>query len=49
MNMFIIMYQILNKPLYSKIQSQIEAVNEIFIGILTFHMLFFTGWVSDFD
>lgn len=49
MNMFVIMYQVLNKPLDSKLKNQIETANEIFIGIITFHMLFFTDWIPKFE
>ena len=43
------MYQNGNKPLNFKLRNRVEEANEIFIGIITFHMLFFTGWVSNFE
>ena len=49
MNMFVIMYHLFHLPLDSKLKNKIEVVNEIFIGIITFHMCFFTDWVPSYD
>ena len=49
LNMFVIMYQMIHKPLDSKLKNNIEFVNEVFISLLTFMMCFFTDWIPSHD
>lgn len=49
LNGFVIIYQLMHKPLDSQLKNRIEFVNEIFISTLTFFMCFFTDYIPSHD
>ena len=47
LNMFITMYQGLNKPMSVPLHNKIEYFNEAIIGVCTILMMCYTEWVPD--
>lgn len=47
LNMFIVMYQGLNRPMIVPLHNKIEFFNEALIGLCTILMMCYTEWIPD--
>lgn len=47
MNILVAGYLLHHKPMASKFKNRIELLNEMFITVATYHMIFFTDWIPD--
>lgn len=47
LNIFMLIHTGFTQPFNSRLQNRIILMNELGIGLITYHMLYFTDWVAD--
>ena len=49
LNTFVLIFVGNNKPIEGRFKNKLEIVNEVFVHLISMHIIFFTDWIGDPD